>query len=1000
MSDILSIGAGAAQLYRQSLATVSNNIANLNTEGYSRQVATSTESMPSQQGTVFIGTGARLDNITRAYDEFIESSLRDSNSDLSTQEPMISYANRIVDLMGSQTSGLSSALDKVFAAASDPSADPASTIQRNMFVRDAEGLASRFRELAGHLGAIATESQSGITLQVSTVNTLTKQLATINTQLNGKISIAKQPAGLLDQRDQVLRDLSDISKIHISEAPSGEVSVRLGSSSGSLLVDGKKSVDLGVSFDANDPGRVDIVLDPFGEPRAASTVSSGLLGGLINLRSQTLGPAMDGFDYLAQTVVKEINAIHTSGLDARGARGTDLFQIDAVFDVTSPTVSGDASLSIEVTDPAAFKFESFEVRWMATDSKWRIQDGATGAITFATPDSTGFAHAGLNISSAGTLSDGDTFTVEPRQRPAAGFRLIQDDPLAIAAAERLRVMPSASNLSDTKVTLEYGQVSDFTGFASGTDIYTLGNNPGIAAGVATTASNIEPAFIIPKGADKVALMMEVPQDSTIRFQVMTHEGVHVLGHGIDASTQAALMSGDAAFGTADSYSSTYLNATGTDAYQDLDMTYGFLASSIQQNGFVANAAGTGMVAQVTTINAQVQTAAVRLQDNVSGTTIDLIAADSLVLNGQSLSALTLATNTKSSAAAMATWLNGATSTTGVTATASNVIRSTAENIDLTQQVKINNVLIGGGAYPADIEALSTAINNQTATTNVMSYVSREGGLVVTNAPGFEGENIVLSNPDATSATNALGQANDTYVGSLQLDSADKVRFTFGTNGVPADLAVLGLRTGVYMNGSADEDLAVFVTGAGSAKIAAGFTAPDATTTVADEPPFRIDFTSSTTYTITNTGTDTVVANRTYVAGEDIKYKTLTLSFDSAPVTGDRYVVDGNQDGIGNNGNMLQMVALQDKAVLANGRTISDGYIDLVSTVGNKATLARISQDALQVVYDQAVQSRDQVSGVSLDQEAADLIRLQQAYQASAQIIQMSSKIFDSILGIR
>ena len=71
--------------------------------------------MPSQQGTVFLGTGARLDNITRAYDEFIESSLRDSSSsDLSTQGPMISYANRIVDLMGSQTSGLSSALDQVF----------------------------------------------------------------------------------------------------------------------------------------------------------------------------------------------------------------------------------------------------------------------------------------------------------------------------------------------------------------------------------------------------------------------------------------------------------------------------------------------------------------------------------------------------------------------------------------------------------------------------------------------------------------------------------------------------------------------------------------------------------------------------------------------------------------------------------------------------------------------------------------------------------------------
>ena len=72
----------------------------------------------------------------------------------------------------------------------------------------------------------------------------------------------------------------------------------------------------------------------------------------------------------------------------------------------------------------------------------------------------------------------------------------------------------------------------------------------------------------------------------------------------------------------------------------------------------------------------------------------------------------------------------------------------------------------------------------------------------------------------------------------------------------------------------------------------------------------------------------------------------------------------------------------------------------MSTVGNKATLSRISQEALQVVYDQAVETKDAVSGVSLDSEAADLIRFQQAYQASAQVIQVASKLFDSILGLR
>jgi flagellar hook-associated protein FlgK len=1000
MSDILSIGAGATQLYRQSLATVSNNIANLNTEGYSRQVSSSAEGMPSEQGTVFIGTGARLQGVTRAYDEFIEGSLRNSSSDLSTQEPMIEYANRIIDLMGSQTSGLSSAMDKFFATASDLSADPASTVQRNMFVRDAEGLASRFRELAGHLSAIEVEAQSSIKLQVSTINTLSAQLATINTQLGGKIAVDKQPAGLLDQRDQVLRDLANISKIHIDESPSGEVNVRLGSSAGSLLVEGKKSLDLGVSFDANDPGRVDIVLDPFGEPRAASTVTSGVLGGLINFRSQTLGPAMDGFDYLAQTVVKEINQIHTSGLDARGVRGTDLFKIDSVFDVTSPAVNTNANLDIEVIDPAAFKFSPFEVRWMGTDQVWRIEDGKTGAVTFATPGADGFSHSGLQINASGRVNDGDTFKIEPRDRPAAGFRLSQTDPLAIAAAERLRVMASEANVSDSKVSLSYDQPLDFTGFNTGTDIYTLGNNANIAAGIATTASHVTPAFIIPKGADKVALMMEVPQDSNLRFQVMTHEGVHVLGHGIDTDTQAALMSGDAAFSAADSYSSTYLNAVGTDAYQDLDMTYGFLASSITQDGFVPNAEGTGMQARTTTINAQVLTAPVRLQNNVSGSTVDVISADSLVLNGQPMAALTLASSTQSSAASMASWLNGATSSTGVTATASTVIKSSATDIDLTQQVRINGVLVGAGSYPANIDALSVAINAQTSITNVAAYVDRDGGLVVTNALGHEGKNIILSNPDASSANNALGQSNQTYVGTLQLDSSDKVRFTFGASGQPADLAVLGLRTGIYMNGAPDEDMAVFVTGTGSANIAAGFAKSQTASQPADDPQLRVDFSSATRYSITDTATNTVVANRSYTAGDDIHYKSLTLSFDSAPVSGDRYVVDSNQDGIGNNGNMLTLVALQDKPVLANGRTLSEGYIDLVSTVGNKATLAKISQDALQVVYDQAVQSKDQVSGVSLDQEAADLIRLQQAYQASAQIIQMSSKIFDSILGIR
>ena len=1000
MSDILSIGAGATQLYRQSLATVSNNIANLNTEGYSRQVATSSEGMPSQQGTVFLGTGARLDNITRAYDEFIESSLRNSSSDLSSQGPMINYANRIVDLMGSQTSGLSSAMDQFFATASDLSADPASPVQRNMFIRDADALASRFREIAGHLSAIEQESRSSIELQVNTVNTLAQQLATVNTQLGKKISVDKQPAALLDQRDQILRDLSSVSKIHVFESATGAVDVRLDSSAGSLIVANKTAVDLGVNFDVNDPGRVDIIMDPYGEARASSTISSGELGGLINFRGQTLGAAMDSFDYLAQTTVREINQIHTSGIDSRGERGKDLFRIDSVFEVSSPTVTSNLNVAVDVSDPEAFEFSPFQIRWAAEDRVWQIEDAKTGAVKYAQASADIIEYAGLNITINGSASDGDTFFINPISRPAAGFRLVETDPLAIAAASRMRAMASDQNIGESQVSLSYARESVLQGFEFGQDIYSLGNNPNVAASVAVDSSSLKPALLIPKGAENVALMMDVPQGSDLQFQVMTQEGVHILGHSIDTDTQNAFLGTDSGFVANSSYSSTYLNGTGAEAYEDLDMTYGFLARSSERQEWVPNADNNGVMEQTITTNAQVDTAAVSLQNNPSLVSLDLVGADTLLLNGQSLGALTLAAGDDSSASAMATWLNTASTTTGVTATASNIIEASAEDINLLEQIQINGVLIGSGSLPADIDALADAINASTFVTNVMAYVSREGGIAITNAAGYEGENITLSNPSGSAASNALGQTNETFTGSLQLQSTDQVRFTFGAGGTPADLAVLGLRAGIYLNGPASEELAVFITGTGSANIAAGFKPPQQEPAQNTESPFTVNFLSASQYSITDTATNTVVATRNYTAGESINYQSLSLSFNAPPSSGDSFVVDGNEGGIGDNSNMLLMVALQNKPVLRGGRSLSDGYIDLVSTVGNKATLSKISQEALQVVYDQAVASRDNVSGVSLDQEAADLIRFQQAYQASAQIIQMSSKIFDSILAIR
>jgi flagellar hook-associated protein FlgK len=117
------------------------------------------------------------------------------------------------------------------------------------------------------------------------------------------------------------------------------------------------------------------------------------------------------------------------------------------------------------------------------------------------------------------------------------------------------------------------------------------------------------------------------------------------------------------------------------------------------------------------------------------------------------------------------------------------------------------------------------------------------------------------------------------------------------------------------------------------------------------------------------------------------------------VEGDRFRVDGNRDGVGDNANIKVMAELEFKRQ-ADGYSISDAYRNQVSKAGNVARQSTIVSEALTVVNQQAVEARDAIAGVSLDEEAANLIRFQQAYQANAKVMQTANTLFDALLAIR
>ena len=272
------------------------------------------------------------------------------------------------------------------------------------------------------------------------------------------------------------------------------------------------------------------------------------------------------------------------------------------------------------------------------------------------------------------------------------------------------------------------------------------------------------------------------------------------------------------------------------------------------------------------------------------------------------------------------------------------------------------------------------------------------------------------NPDGTFEENALGLEPIDYTVEERLKmqlaadpSKSSIRLSFGTygdppkTGSPSDLTKAGLRTGAYIEGGSQDDLLVFVSGQGKSTVAASYTGEPLN--MRDNlrgQSLVLNFTAPDRYTITDAKTGTQLADRHYYTAQLeplISFEGLQIKLSHAPSVGDSFEVDGNHDGLGNNINMLDMVDLSKKPVI-EGKSLANTYIDQINNVGNLAQQATITQQALTVVHDQSVAARDKVSGVNLDEEAASLIRYQQAYQASAKALQISGTLFDAIVQIR
>jgi len=822
VSDLLTIGSSGITAYQRALATVSNNIANISTDGYSRQNVSLSAGTPQRMGGEYLGTGTMLDGIRRQYDAFAQSNLRNSNSALQGQEPMVSYVNRVINVMGDVSIGLSSALNQFFSSARDLATDPASSIRRSTFLRDADGLASRFRQLDAQYELLDQETSQAVQNDVGKVNSLTQQLAQINRQFTRHLRVDDQPSELVDQRDRLLTELSGLTGIKTRFEVNGSVVVSLGDTvDQGVLVDGGVSREVAV---VETDGRLSFVTDPYGDTKALPNILSGTIGGALAFREHVLGPAASSLDELATRLTQEANSIHQSGIDLQGRLGLNLFEI-------KPNARG-----------------------------------AAAGVTLAITDNNRVAAAGQ-------------------------FRVIDNELNTSSAESRISYAPpSYGGETNLYKSLAQGLGPQIT---SETVLLSTGR-----AGAALSASPVASLGVAPVGmTDLVLSLPDVQAGQTL--QVMTRDGRQLLGTALSPDQRGQIMDNPGMEEGAN-YDSTSLGSR----FLGMDLMVGARAPVQQIARFDPN---DGKLLSPTLAPATLQGRAV-----ASG--LNLVPAGAIKLNGVTLGELN--TGAPLTATDIASWLNGYSSTTGVTA----------------------SVLDGA---------------------------------------------IRLDRP----------------VGN----TTDEVRLELGAAGEAVQLRQLGFDPAFHLIGAAKDDLLVFVTGSpgttSAVDVQAIFKAGagDPKQALRDQA-LEVRFTSASEYQIVETASNSVVAERSYDSNRGlIRYRGLTLTFSSAPAAGDRFAIDANRDGVGNNEAMLAMSDLENKKGADGELTLSESYLDRVNQISNLAQQAQISRDALQVVFKQAQEARDGVAGVDLNEEAADLVRFQQAYQANAKVMQVAGTLFDTIL---
>ena len=459
MANLINTAISGLKLSQLALSVTGQNIVNANTEGYSRQSITSVTTAAQKTTAGYVGTGVQVTDIFRNTQQFLVDQVGRDISSLSNYDTYLSNITQTDSLLANPNSSLATSMGNFFSALNEASNDPASLLGRQLLVTQTALLTQSFKTMEAKLLSQNAAINSQFGTLAANITTIASDIAKLNEAIGNTVSVsgAQLPNDLLDQRDQLVRDLSALVDVRVTVQ--GDQTIDIVIAEGQNLVVGttaRQVVSIAGSAEAE---RHEIAFVSAGSTRVITNqITGGEVGGLARFRSEALDPALSSLGRIALAVADGLNQQQKLGINLEGELGTAMFTdinapslvADRVRSDSANRLPDDRVLKVRIDDVSQLTTSDYQLKFEGLGKQYSIireSDGklmAEGVLGNKLPLDISMDGFTLTLES-GSFQTGDKFTILPTKTGVSEINALITRPEEFAFASPIRTQAGAGN---------------------------------------------------------------------------------------------------------------------------------------------------------------------------------------------------------------------------------------------------------------------------------------------------------------------------------------------------------------------------------------------------------------------------------------------------------------------------------------------------------------------------------------------------------------------------